>query len=49
MTRPGIHYNRGHDYFKYRIAMDPGSEAGMTGSEAGMTGSEAGMTGSETG
>jgi hypothetical protein len=25
------HYNRGHDCFKYCIAMDPGSGAGMTG------------------
>ena len=25
-----VHHDRGHDYFKYYIKMDPGSEAGMT-------------------
>jgi hypothetical protein len=30
-AQAGIHYNRGHDCFKYHITMDLGSEAGMTG------------------
>jgi hypothetical protein len=29
-AQAGIHYKRSHDCFKYRITMDPGSEAGMT-------------------
>jgi hypothetical protein len=29
-AQAGTHYKRSHDCFKYRITMDPGSEAGMT-------------------